>query len=165
MMEERNQTCAKQNTESSDNQKPCRRCGYKHDKDAWPAKGKTRDLCKKPNHFKKMCRSRNVHLVDDEYSSDEGEEYYAGSIQMEPSVNTVDQEELEWTQTIIVNDKPVNFQLDTGAMCNVMPYSILKAIEVHKKLRTRNTLKSYSGHKIISKGTITLKCRVNELTF
>jgi hypothetical protein len=31
----------------------------------------------------KSFQENDVHLVDDEYSSDEGEEYYAGSIQME----------------------------------------------------------------------------------
>lgn len=81
----------------SNDQKHCTRCGYRHGKKYCPAKGKTCGLCKKPNHFKKMCRSkRNVHIVDNEngYSSD-GEEYYTGSIQMESQVNYVDHEELE----------------------------------------------------------------------
>lgn len=38
---------------------------------------------------------RTVHAVDNEYYSDESEEYYAGSIQMESHVNSLDHEQLE----------------------------------------------------------------------
>lgn len=84
-----------------------------------------------------------MHAVDNEYYSDEIDEYYAGSIQMESHVNSLDHEQLEWTETIHVNDKPIKFQLDTGAMCNIMPSSLLRTINKHIELRnTRNTFKS-----------------------
>lgn len=127
-----------------DDQKTCTRCRYRHGKDTCPAKWKTcaLGLCKKPNYFKKMCRSKSVLVVDNEHISDDGEEYYAGSIQMYSPVNSVDHEQLEWTQTVMVNNKPVKCHLDTGAMCNILPYSLLQEIS-HRKLKsTRNTLKS-----------------------
>lgn len=149
-----------------DYQKPCTRCGYKHGdgKDSCPAIGKICGLCNKPNHFQKVCKTKStVHAVDNEYYSDEGDEYYAGSIEMESHVNSLDHEQLEWTETILVNDKPIQFQLDTGAMCNIMPLNLLRTINKHIELRnTRNTLKSYSGHKIIPKGVTTLMCQVND---
>lgn len=55
----------------------------------------------------------------------------------------------------------MKFQLDTGAMWNVMLHTTLKETGIHHKHRsTRNTLKSYSGHRIIPKGVTTLNDRV-----
>ncbi|CAG2241537.1 unnamed protein product [Mytilus edulis] len=49
-------------------------------------------------------------------------------------VATIDDSELntdEWTETINFNDVPVNFQLDTGAKCNVLSLHKLKTICSH----------------------------------
>ncbi|CAC5370732.1 unnamed protein product [Mytilus coruscus] len=49
-------------------------------------------------------------------------------------VATIDNSELntdEWTETINVNDVPINFQLDTGAKCNILSLHKLKTICSH----------------------------------
>ena len=45
-------------------QRQCGNCGKKHAKGMCPAKGKQCFLCKKWNHFKEQCRSKNVNNVD-----------------------------------------------------------------------------------------------------
>ncbi|CAC5375554.1 unnamed protein product [Mytilus coruscus] len=65
----------------------------------------------------------------------------------------------EWTETINVNDVPVNFQLDTGAKCNVLSLLKLKTICSHPIITKQvSPLRSYSGHIIDTVGVIHLRC-------
>ncbi|CAC5385605.1 unnamed protein product [Mytilus coruscus] len=77
-------------------------------------------------------------------------------------VATIDDSELntdEWTETINVNDVPVNFQLDTGAKCNVLSLHKLKTICSHPIITKQvSPLRSYSGHIIDTVGVINLRC-------
>lgn len=147
-------------------QKSCTRCGYKHGggKNLCPALGKICGLWHKLNHFQKVCKTKStVHAVDKEYYSDKGDEHYAGSIKMESHVKSLDHEQLKWTETILANDKPIQFQLNRAAMCNIMPSNLLRTVNKYIKLRiTRHTLTSYSGHTIIPKSVTTLMCQVND---
>ena len=86
--------------------------------------------------------------------SDSDNGSFVGCLEME--INSVDQ---EWTETIKVNDTQIAFQLDTGAMCNVLSYEILQNISKADILRKATVpLRSYSGHKIQPKGVVTLAC-------
>ncbi|CAG2214759.1 unnamed protein product [Mytilus edulis] len=71
---------------------------------------------------------------------------------------TIDNQELntdEWTETINVNDVPVNFQLDTGAKCNVLSLNKLKTICSHPIITKQvSPLRSYSGHIIDTVGVL-----------
>ncbi|CAC5380097.1 unnamed protein product [Mytilus coruscus] len=77
-------------------------------------------------------------------------------------VATIDDSELntdEWTETINVNDVPVNFQLDTGAKCNVLSLQKLKTICSYPIITKQvSPLRSYSGHIIDTVGVINLRC-------
>ncbi|CAC5356578.1 unnamed protein product [Mytilus coruscus] len=77
-------------------------------------------------------------------------------------VATIDNSELntdEWTETINVNDVPINFQLDTGAKCNVLSLHKLKTICSHPIITKQvSPLRSYSGHIIDTVGVINLRC-------
>ena len=71
-------------------------------------------------------------------------------------MNSVD---AEWCETITVANVPIKFQLDTGAKCNLLPYSTfqkLGKLSLDKSKKAR--LKSYTNHKIWAKGRITLDC-------
>ena len=75
---------------------------------------------------------------------------------IDANVNSVD---AEWCETITVANVPIKFQLDTGAKCNVLPYSTfqkLGKLSLDKSKKAR--LKSYTNHKIWAKGRITLDC-------
>lgn len=56
-------------------------------------------------------RPITVYAVDNGYYSDEGEEYYAESIQMELHVNILDHEQWNGQKQIFVNDKPFSTNL------------------------------------------------------
>lgn len=56
-------------------------------------------------------RPITVYAVDNGYYSDEGEEYYAESIQMELHVNFPDHEQWNGQKLIFVNDKPFSANL------------------------------------------------------
>jgi len=65
---------------------------------------------------------------------------------------------LEWTENIDVKNQVVTFQLDTGAMCNVLPYQTLQNLGQATMLQPSSVpLTSYSGHKIIPKCKFKIK--------
>ena len=138
----------------------CSRCGTKHDaKTTCPASGQTCHKCGKLNHFKTMCRSKSdVHTVDhsDSSDSDESDVLYLGSI------NTVrkSDDDGEWSETLEIAGTKVNFQLDTGAKCNVLPLSVYRKLNIGKgKIPPSKTrLKSYTNHKVKAVGKVTLDC-------
>ena len=102
----------------------CGRCGRQHGDTTCPAMGKVSRKCNAENHFEKRCGSKKkfasrsykqkVHTVDDSDSSDT--EYFVGTIRQKDisAVNT------GWYKTIEIEGVKVNFQLDTGAKCNII---------------------------------------------
>ena len=108
------------------------------------------------NHFARVCRSqpdarKGVHLLKEE---DSDVELFVGCI---TSINTV--ESSDWYEELTVQNKAVKFQLDTGAKCNVLPYKVIEDLgfQCHVE-KTQIKLKSYSGHKIPTRGVVTLPC-------
>ena len=99
----------------------CGRCGKQHGDAPCPAMGK---VCRKCNE--KMCRTKKkvtnrshkqrVNTVDQSDSSDT--EYFVGTINQKyiSAVNT------GWYKTKEVEGVKVNFQLDTGAKCNIISH-------------------------------------------
>lgn len=82
--------------------------------------------------------------VDDNTNSESESELFIDTIE---EVNSLTMD--EWKETILVNNVPVKFQLDTGAKCNVMSLATLKATCSEPKIRRKDVpLKSYSGHLI-----------------
>ena len=65
----------------------------------------------------------------------------------------------EWSETIKISNTQIDFQLDTGAMCNVISYETLENMNKTDIVRKSTVpLRSYSGHKIQPKGVVTLPC-------
>ena len=113
-----------QQKDSKSNAHTCGRCGSQHGDATYPAMGKVCWKYNAENHFEKMCGSKKkfasrsykqkVHTVDDSDSSDT--EYFVGTIRQKDisAVNT------GWYKTIEIEGVKVNFQLDTGAKCNII---------------------------------------------
>lgn len=98
-------------------QKPCRYCGRKHEfkKEACPAVDKQCYICNKRGHFARQCRSTKAHHIEDE-SRDEEEIFFIHAIK-----SSANQPALV---TCTVNDcHKVTFEIDTGASCNILPFT------------------------------------------
>ena len=137
----------------------CTRCGSTHEKSSvCPALGRKCSKCNKPNHFAKVCKTvlpKNMHFVQ-ESSSDE--EFYVGCLE---TVNAVDMS--EWYEEIMIHDKVVKFQLDTGARCNVMPLATFQMLGIKAEFtKSAAQLKSYSGHVIDVRGVTTMPCQYKD---
>ncbi|CAC5389777.1 unnamed protein product [Mytilus coruscus] len=128
----------------------CKKCGMQHLPRSCPAFGKTCNQCKKPNHFKKMCKSRRIHAIEEE--SDSGEELYIGCIENQKK------SENSWMVNLNLNGKNQKFKLETGAQANVIPYKVLKLVKGDTKIIPSKTrLVTYSGEKMDVLG----KCYIN----
>ncbi|CAC5420464.1 unnamed protein product [Mytilus coruscus] len=119
----------------------CRKCGMKHLPRSCPAYRKTCTQCKNPNHFKKMCKSRRIHAIEEE--SDSGDEFYIGCIENQ------EKSENSWMVNLNLNGKYHKFKLDTGAQENVIPYKVLKLVKGDIKIIPSKTrLVTYSDTSI-----------------
>ena len=137
----------------------CTRCGSTHGKSSvCPALGRKCGKCNKPNHFAKVCQTKlpkNMHFVQ-ESSSDE--ELYVGCLD---TVNAVDMS--EWYEEIMIPDKVVKFQLDTGARCNVMSLTTFHKLGIKAEFtKSAAQLKSYSGHVTNVRGVTTMPCQYKD---
>ena len=79
-------------------------------------------LCKKTNHYAKLCRSKEVHNLEEVEDSDSEEEksdeallLFAYSLES----SSVKEDE-QFNVTIEIEGAQVRFQLDSGAKANVM---------------------------------------------
>ncbi|MCG8047630.1 MAG: RNase H-like domain-containing protein [Candidatus Thiodiazotropha endolucinida] len=159
----------KHKTEAKQEKKTCGKCGYEHGKLQCPAYGKRCTKCKRFNHFHKMCKTKlsfssklkkkHVHAVEDSSDSSDNE-LYAGMINDLPlhSVNPLND---EWSVNSKINDKSINFQIDTGARCNVMSQDTFHSIGIKTPLKQTSTkLTSFSGHKLRPAGVVQLPCEI-----
>ena len=90
---------------------------------------------------------------DSEYSEDEL------FIAMVQEVNSIQEDNDEWTETLIINNTEIKFQLDTGAKCNVMSKSTFETTNLDLAFSKSDApLRSYSGHIIKTLGSVILPC-------
>ncbi|XP_062567680.1 uncharacterized protein K02A2.6-like [Saccostrea cucullata] len=132
----------------------CCYCGQQHsrDKQSCPAWGKT---CGKKNHFKAVCRQRDkrVNFLDkyEQCYSDEEiltvEQIFATSALEHPR-------KLFAQMNINSQPKPVKFQIDCGATCNVITDDLVpKNVKIQKG---HHTLKFYNGQQMKTSGSCNL---------
>ena len=152
--------------------KSCGRCGLpEHEKDEiCPAIGKLCRKCDKKDHYERMCKtkiktkhakpkhSKHVHMVDrreddsDSESTDDDETLFLGMLTSE--MYSIDS---DWSTSLMVNGTKVDFQLDTGAKCNVLNRKTFNSLGITTVLpQPAYRLKSYSGHAIEADGVIWL---------
>ena len=79
-------------------------------------------MCRTKKKVTNHSHKQRVNTVDDSDSSDT--EYFVGTINQKDisAVNTV------WYKTIEVEGVKVNFELDTGAKCNIISHRVFKTL-------------------------------------
>lgn len=135
--------------------KQCTRCGYTHGFKC-PAFNQQCKKCKKYGHYSKMCRNkvRAVNKVGSCSESDDDESVVLGMVQ----VGSIQSDLYESLQ---ISGKIVDFKLDTGSDCDVLPYSHVKKLQLQNKInRNSNSLFNYDGTKINCVGKLLLKCKL-----
>lgn len=156
-----------------ENEIQCKFCGKTHErnKKKCPAFGKKCKKCGKENHFAAQCKSkpetskkmRKVHAVTEETSDSDSYE----------DVNCITEEHGESEKVNQVNDKHsqgrqlfagmkigkklVNFQIDCGATCNIIPIDLLNPDTPLE--HTEKVLVMYNKTKLTPLGTCRVKVR------
>ena len=120
-------------------------------------------MCRTPQPNSYRTKKKHVHVVED--SSDSTDyELYAGMIHDLP-LNSVNPLNDEWVVNSEINDKTVNFQIDTGARCNVMSQDTFHSFGIKTALKPTSTkLTSFSGHKLKPILIVQLWCKKNKVT-
>ena len=141
----------------------CGNCGTTHPPRKCGAYNKACNNCGKLGHFSKVCRSpkiskgkiryinQNVHEASDSTSECD---VYIGMVKSSDN----DKTGLKWSEDLRVNDKLLNFKLDTGSDINIIYREDYMLLQPRPKLRKSNTvMKAYNDKIIPSIGV----CRVN----
>ena len=140
------------------NKEKCNRCGESHASSECKFKFSKCYFCKKTGHIAKVCRSKGksdsarVHNVDTKGKKDSGSFLVS-------SVTGIGDAIPPARIKCLVQGKPVNFEIDSGAPFSLIPWS------TYEKLRkfcpplekTRINLHSYTNHPIEIKGVTNVK--------
>ena len=154
-------------------QNECGYCGRIHQKGKCPAFGETCGNCNRKNHFARVCRFKNVDLLeeDEEHYEVEGV-YYAeekenltqlniGMIVTNSTDGMSQYEIRKWIEQIYLSGKKVSCKIDTGAECNVISKKVLDSIEENYQLcPNRVVVKAYGGKELPILGTTYLVCEL-----
>lgn len=115
-------------------QKTCTRCGYNHTgQQKCHALGKTCTKCKRKNHLAKMCMTKKdwkVHQIESTDDSDDDYDFdgvFVGTI--ECSKRKPKKKADSFAEKLTCYNTSIEFQLDTGAKCNVISVSDFKKTE------------------------------------
>lgn len=143
--------------------KSCNYCGRAHQPRKCPAYGKNCSRCGTKNHFAEVCRksqdasykSKPVNTVDDSEYPDSSDVLLIGSL----FVGGLTSDD-KWQAQIKVQDKSVQFKLDTGAHANVLPLPLFQKLQPDKSLQETSTvLTAFGNTKIKPAGKIKLRCQ------
>lgn len=131
----------------------CRFCGRQHasSKEACPAFGQKCRRCGKMNHYQKMCRSSTSSTTSarsKQVCHVETEELLA--------VHTTDCKRVYCN--LNVNDRSVNFLIDCGASCNILPWDDAVGIDPQLKLLqpTETKLTMFDNTELKTRGVMTV---------
>ena len=98
----------------------CRRCGHRqnHSRDNCPAKGVKYFKCSNMGHFAKCCATnKSVRSVTIDEEQNKG------------FLGTIDNKCKAWTKKFCINNKELNFKIDTGADVTVISDNDFKGIK------------------------------------
>ena len=134
--------------------KPCGNCGRKHGKGTCPAKGQQCHSCKKWNHFKIVCRSKNANNVDisEDVSDDD--------LFIDGVESQIKNDQIFAEMEVGPSKERLTFKVETGSQVSILPYDAFQQLGVKTALSHSSTkLSPYNGNPLHSKGTINLTCR------
>ena len=139
----------------------CWNCGQRHDiqkRELCPAYGKRCSKCRKLNHFAAKCRSggspsvRPVMSTEDQGESEEIFHTRAFTASLDDS---------QMVTLRLDSGSHIQFQVDTGAQCNVVPLGVYKKATSDTVLAqvcpSRMTITAYGGTTLPVVGTVLLR--------
>ena len=137
--------------------KKCGRCGRKacKGKDQCPAQGKICDQCGKKNHFKSVCRSKQVNLIQAQTC------HRSNCIKDSTAllhVDVVPTHSVESRLLMRINSREVSMQLDTGAAASLISEKMWRSIGSPHLVESNRLFSSYDGHKMKPLGE--LECQL-----
>ena len=150
------------NNSKADNKK-CKSCNFVHKFKNCPAYGKKCNNCKQLNHFAICCFSNKNKNVSNISMQKKEEIYYINSVSENISNNNNQNSNFRnksWVDFIEVNDKLIEFKLDSGSEVNIIPYSIFKKVNKDSAMSSTTViLKTYGGHEIKPIGMCSFTCK------
>ncbi|XP_030031283.2 uncharacterized protein K02A2.6 [Manduca sexta] len=143
--------------------KQCQRCGKLHDKRNCPAYNKICLKCNKIGHFAKQCQSgRHIKQLYTNYKTNHNliTETKLNSV----CINNVSASNRDWSENVYFVDlnKNLEFKLDTGAQCNVLPKNLCYKIGICTFEKSNLQLSNYNGDPIPTLGQVSLKCKIGK---
>lgn len=141
----------------------CIRCGNLHSvNDFCPARGKFCNICKKPNHFAKMCKTKHFKPLHEIHYTliNDNSVLESNVINTQPSTSNHDfvldsisnDTNGEWLidLKILECDQTVKFKIDTGAAINAIPLHIFNNLKLQPKILKpcQYNVSNYTGTKI-----------------
>ena len=154
-------TAPKEKTADPDNL--CDKCGYSAEHFRCPARNAKCNHCGNIGHFKSVCRIRQREQREQQQSRRQAAHALASDdsddcLHLVNTIHTVDVNDKSlWWETVVINDKAVSAQLDTGASRSVLPLTVLQKIKQDAHLDAPScSLKSYTKHQLPVVGSITL---------
>lgn len=151
---------------TADGPATCKFCGTSHGwgKDRCPAYGKVCKACGTANHFARVCiksKKREGRVQAVEGLTTELDTFTENDVYTSECIGAVRTKGKKWFVTLLLNDKPQQCQLDSGATCNVMCLKDKLRLAPRDKLKTSVTkLKLYSGQLLTSLGLFVTECVV-----
>ena len=134
--------------------KSCKFCGRRHEfsREACPAADKVCYKCNKRDHFAGLCRAPRINHTE-EAGSDDEEVFFVNTIKDSGNQPAV--------VTCTVNERhKVVFEIDTGASCNILPFSdYIRATGDKQCIQispTRTTLTMHNNSKAVPMGKVML---------
>ena len=118
----------------------CRRCGHRqnHSRDNCPAKGVKCFKCSNMGHFAKCCATnKSVRSVTIDEEQNEG------------FLGTIDNKfNKDWTKKFCINNKELNFKIDTGADVTVISDKDFKGIKGQTLIKSDTKLSGPGNSKL-----------------
>jgi hypothetical protein len=126
-------------------QRQCKFCGFQHAPRKCPAYGEDCRSCGKRNHFASQCRNRKKTNTQDKVNEidQKTEEYEVESL--ERSIGRMEKGNSRaemWKATVLLDDKPVLFKMDSGADVTAVPYYTFKKLWRDRKIASTDTVLS-----------------------
>lgn len=119
----------------------CNRCCYEHFKKKKDAEENDKEENKEDKQMKEVFQENNEdtkNLFINECQSNNSD---------------------SWVDTLVINNVQVNFKLDSGSDCSILPYNVFKNLKSNVSLKQSPiTLVSYGDFKYKPLGEVSLEC-------